>query len=240
MLTPARSTRPSDPPPEPSDESLLARLRDGESHACEILMRRYNRRLFRVTRSILRDADAAQDAMQEAWLRAFTNLDRYHTPGNFGAWLTRIAINEALMKKRKDHRYAPLAAAPETEDEDSAAETQVLATTPEDLAAGRELRQLIEAAVDRLPDGFRVVFVLRAIEQLSVEETAACLEIPVPTVKTRFHRARGLMQAALYQDIQAVGLTAFDFAGARCDRMVATVLERLRLRTADDAVRALD
>jgi RNA polymerase sigma-70 factor (ECF subfamily) len=232
MLTPAHDARPPDPPSEPSDEALVARIRGGEQSGYEILMRRYNRRLFRVTRSILRDADEAQDAMQEAWLRAFTHLDSFRAPGNFAAWLTRIAINEALMKKRKDQHYAPAAAAPETEDDDSTTETPVLATTPEDLAAGGELRQLIEAAVDRLPDGFRVVFVLRAIEQLSVEETAACLDIPVPTVKTRFHRARGLMQEALYGHIQAVGLSAFDFAGARCDRMVATVLERVRSGTA--------
>ena len=212
---------------EPPDENLVARMRTGDTGAYEIILRRYNRRLFRVTRSILRDDDDAQDAMQEAYVRAFTNLGDYRTPGNFGAWLTRIAINEALMKKRKDRRYTSSDAAP-TPDEDEAA-TQEPAPGPgtEELAANGELRRLIEVAVDRLPESFRTVFVLRAIEQLSIEETAACLDIPAATVKTRFHRARGLMQQSLDHYIDAAGLTVFDFAGPRCDRMVADVLAHL-------------
>lgn len=209
------------------DETLIARLRAGDASAYEVVLRRYNRRLFRVTRSILRDDDDAQDAMQEAYVRAFTNLGDYRTPGNFGAWLTRIAVNEALMKKRRDKRYAPRDAAPLHDEDDAAAEEPAPGPGTEDMAANGELRHLIEAAVDRLPEGFRTVFVLRAIEQLSIEETATCLDIPVATVKTRFHRARGLMQQALIRYIDAAGLTAFDFAGPRCDRMVDTVLARL-------------
>jgi len=211
------------------DETLIVRLRAGDAGAYEILLRRYNRRLFRVTRSILRDDDDAQDAMLEAYVRAFTNLGDFRAPGNFGAWLTRIAVNEALMKKRSDKRFAPRDAAPRHDEDEGDARTQRPApgAGTEDLAANGELRRLIEAAVDRLPEGFRTVFVLRAIEQLSVEETVGCLGIPAATVKTRFHRARGLMQQALTRHIDAAGLTAFDFAGARCDRMVATVLARL-------------
>ncbi len=209
------------------DETLIARIRMGDASAYEVVLRRYNRRLFRVTRSILRDDDDAQDAMQEAYVRAFTSLGDYRTPGNFGAWLTRITVNEALMKKRKDKRYAPRDATPLRDEDDAVTEESAPGPGTEDLAANGELRHLIEAAVDRLPEGFRTVFVLRAIEQLSIEETAACLDIPVATVKTRFHRARGLMQQALTHHIDAAGLTAFDFAGARCDRMVATVLARL-------------
>jgi len=214
---------PGEPPAEISDEAVLARVRAGDVQAYEIIIRRYNRRLFRVTRSILRDDDAAQDAMQDAYVRAFTRLASFRAPGSFGAWLTRIAVNEALMSKRKDRRYTPLA---DDEDED-AAPMPVRTETPEDLAAGGELRHLIEAAVDRLPHGFRTVFVLRAIEQLSVDETAVCLDIEPATVKTRFHRARGLMQQALRGHIEAAGLKAFDFDGPRCDRIVAAVLERL-------------
>lgn len=209
------------------DEALIARIRAGDASAYEVVLRRYNRRLFRVTRSILRDDNDAQDAMQEAYVRAFTNLGDYRTPGNFGAWLTRIAINEALMKKRRDKRYALRDAAPLHDEDDAAAEELAPGPGTEDLAANGELRHLIETAVDRLPEGFRTVFVLRAIEQLSIEETAACLDIPVATVKTRFYRARGLMQQTLTRYLDAAGLTAFDFAGARCDRMVATVLARL-------------
>jgi RNA polymerase sigma-70 factor (ECF subfamily) len=201
-------------------------MRAGDTGAYEIVLRRYNRRLFRVTRSILRDDDDAQDAMQEAYVRAFTHLGDYHTPGNFGAWLTRIAINEALMKKRRDQRLEH-AAASDTDEDDIMMQTPAPGAGTEDLAANGELRRLIETAVDRLPDNCRTVFVLRAIEQLSIEETAAHLDIPAATVKTKFHRARGLMQQALVDHIEAAGLAAFDFAGSRCDRMVAAVLARV-------------
>ena len=218
---------------EPPDEALIARMRAGDTSAYEIMLRRYNRRLYRVTRSILRDDDDAQDAMQEAYVRAFTNLGDYRTPGNFGAWLTRIAVNEALMKKRRDKRFAPRDAAPLHDEDAAGAEQPAAGASTEDLAANGELRHLIEASVDRLPESFRAVFVLRAIEQLSIEETAACLDIPTPTVKTRFHRARGLMQQALARYVEAAGLSAFDFAGPRCDRMVETVLARLVLSRAN-------
>jgi len=216
------------PTADVSDDTLVARARIGDAPAHELIMRRYNRRLYRVTRGILRDSDAAQDAIQEAYIRAFTNLESYRAPGNFAAWLTRIAVNEALMRKRKDQRYLPLATADEENGE--LVPHPVQHDTPEDLAAGGELRRLIEIAVDRLPDSFRTVFMLRAIEQLSVEETAASLDIPAATVKTRFHRARGLMQQALNDDIEAAGLKAFDFDGPRCDRIVEAVLERLKIR----------
>lgn len=209
------------------DETLIARIRAGDTSGYETILRRYNRRLFRVTRSILRDDDDAQDAMQEAYVRAFTHLGDYHTAGNFGAWLTRIAVNEALMKKRSDKRYASRDATPLHDEDDAMAQVPAPDTSAEDLAASGELRHLIEVAVDRLPEGFRTVFVLRAIEQLSIEETATCLGIPAATVKTRFHRARGLMQQALTQHIDAAGPGAFDFDGPRCDRMVAAVLARL-------------
>jgi RNA polymerase sigma-70 factor (ECF subfamily) len=212
---------------EPPDESLVARIRAGETGAYEVILRRYNRRLFRVTRSILRNDDDAQDAMQEAYVRAFTKLADYRTPGNFGAWLTRIAINEALMKKRSDRRFAPLDAARLQDENELITDEPAAGTGTEELAANGELRRLIETAVDQLPEAFRTVFVLRAFEQLSIEETATCLKIPVATVKTRFHRARGLMQQALTRHIDTAGLTAFDFAGPRCDRMVAVVLGRL-------------
>lgn len=212
------------------DETLIARIRAGDTSGYETLLRRYNRRLFRVTRGILRDDDDAQDAMQEAYVRAFTHLGDYHTAGNFGAWLTRIAVNEALMKKRSDKQYAARAASPlrdEDDEDDAMAQAPATGAGTEDLAASGEWRHLIEAAVDGLPEGFRTVFVLRAIEQLSIEETAACLGIPAATVKTRFHRARGLMQQALTRHIDAAGPAAFDFDGPRCDRMVAAVLARL-------------
>lgn len=211
---------------DPTDETVIARIRAGDAAAYEIIMRRYNRRLFRVTRSILRDDDDAQDAMQEAYVRAFTRLADFAAPGSFGAWLTRIAVNEALMRKRKDQRFEHVDAAAADED-DAMSQTPAPGAGTEELAANDELRHLIEVAVDRLPDNCRTVFVLRAIEQLSIEETASHLDIPPATVKTRFHRARGLMQQALAVHIGAAGLHTFDFAGARCDCMVAAVLARV-------------
>lgn len=226
-MTAALDTRAADDKSaELPDEALVARMRAGDPSAYEVMLRRYNRRLFRVTRSILRDDDDAQDAMQEAYVRAFTRLAEFRTPGNFGAWLTRIAINEALMKNRRDQRLEHPDATTSDED-DYNGQTPAMSAGTEDLAANGELRQLIETAVDHLPDHCRTVFVLRAIEQLSIEETAAHLDIPPATVKTRFHRARGLMQQALAVHIEAAGLGAFDFAGPRCDRIVARVLARV-------------
>lgn len=209
------------------DDAVIARVRRGDTALYEIIIRRHNRRLYRAVRSILRDDDAAQDAMQEAYVRAYTHLDAYREQGHFAAWLTRIAVNEALMRKRKDGRYVPLDTS--TADEEDTVQPKEIANevTPERLAGGGELRRLIESAVDRLPDGFRAVFVLRAIEQLSVNEVASCLDIPEATVRTRYHRARDLMRRNLDRYIDAAGENAFDFAGARCDRMVASVLARL-------------
>lgn len=212
---------------ESADDALIARIRAGDASAYEPIMRRYNRRLFRVTRSILSDDDDAQDAMQEAYVRAFTRLDEFRLPGNFGAWLTRIAVNEALMIKRRSHRFAKWRSPSADDEDDPIAQEPTSGPGTEDAAANRELRRLIEAAVDDLPVPFRTVFVLRALEQLSVEETATCLDIPVATVKTRFHRARSMMQQSLDRHIEAASLTVFDFAGPRCDRMVAAVLARL-------------
>ncbi|BAU48349.1 RNA polymerase sigma factor [Sulfurifustis variabilis] len=209
------------------DEALVARVRAGDVRAYALVVRRYNRRLFRIARSILRDDDAAQDAMQEAYIRAYLHLDTFRAPGNFAAWLARITVNEALMRKRKDQRYTPLDAAGTDDERASGGSLAPASESPEASAGAGELRRLVEAAVDRLPEGFRTVFVLRAIEQLSVEETAACLGVPETTVKTRFHRARLLMQQALHAHVEAAGREAFDFAGPRCDRMVAVVLARL-------------
>jgi RNA polymerase sigma-70 factor (ECF subfamily) len=227
MLVAQNANRPAGSTAEPSDETLIARIRAGDASAYEPIMRRYNRRLFRITRSILSDGDDAQDAMQEAYVRSFTKLDEFRPPGHFGAWLTRIAVNEALMIKRRRHRFVAHDGAPSEDNEERIAREPTPGPGTEDAAANGELRRLIEAAVDRLPADFRTVFVLRALEQLSVEETAVCLDIPAATVKTRFHRARGLMQQSLERHIEAASLNVFDFAGPRCDRMVATVLARL-------------
>lgn len=208
--------------PVHTDEALVARLRAGETSAFELLMRRHNQRLYRLARSILRDPDDAQDAVQEAYVRAYFKLDSYVESGSFGAWLSRITMNEALMIRRR--RRQP---------NDDAMNIDLLVAPergPGELHANRELAGLIESAVDRLPVEFRTVFMLRAIQQLSVEETSVSLDIPGATVKTRLHRARKLMRRMLEAHIDEAGLEAFEFAGRRCDRIVARVMQRITNR----------
>lgn len=204
------------------DDIVIEQVRKGNTNAFEIIMRRYNQRLYRVARSILTDSDAAQDAVQQAYISAYYKLERYTPGGYFGAWLTRITINEALMIKRKaDNR---IAATKDSLDNDKLSAT---GTDPVTVQTNKELAGLIESAIEKLPDEFRYVFVLRAIQQLSTKETAESLDINETTVKTRLHRARNLMQHSLNQHIEQAGMQVYEFAGQRCDRIVRTVLEKL-------------
>jgi len=205
-----------------TDEVAIEHVRTGNTKAFEIIMRRYNQRLYRIARSILTDNDAAQDAVQQAYISAYYKLDTFTPNGNFGAWLTRITINEALMIKRKpDNRIA------ETKqilDDDKIA---AAGSDPATVYANKELAVVIESAIDKLPEEFRYVFILRTIQQLSTRETAESLAINEATVKTRLHRARSLMQHTLNQHLEQAGMHVFEFAGKRCDRMVRIVLEKL-------------
>jgi len=214
-----------------SELTAIENVRRGRIDDYEVIMRRYNQRLFRTARSILKDNDAAQDAVQEAYISAFYKLDSFAATGSFGAWLTRITVNEALMMKRKpDNRVAD-----QLDNIDSTI-LKATSTNPEEHLANDELHGLIESAIDTLPDNFRSVFVLRAVQQLSIRETADSLDIPEATVKTRFHRARNLLQEQLDQVIQEAGMHAFEFAGARCDRIVSNVLNRLKQFKNKDAL----
>ena len=186
-------------------------------------MRRHNRRLFRVARSILKDADAAEDAVQETYIRAFTHLEQYAPTGSFAAWLTRIAINEALMLKRRSRRGV---VSFDDLDIDSTWRTDAAFAVADDVEQS-SLRQLLEQALDRLPEDFRIVFVLRAVEQLSITETADCLGLNAATVKTRLHRARARLRADITRRCRREQLHLFEFGGERCDRIVAAVLARL-------------
>ncbi len=214
-------------PVPPDDAALVAALRHGEAHAFEGIMRRYNQRLFRVARSILRNETEAEDAVQESWLRAFTHMERLQDPARLGAWLARIAANEALDRLRR--RGPPLPANAEERAERVAAPGAAAPFPTPDMEKRRaEARVLIERAVDRLPENFRTVFVLRSIEELSIEETAGVLDIPRETVKTRLHRANKLLREELKGALEAAIPDAFGFDGARCDRIVANVLARLQ------------
>ena len=185
-------------------------------------MRRHNRVLYRTARAILRDDAEAEDAVQEAYLRAYRALGTFRGESRLSTWLVRIVANEALMRRRRTARSAevvPLEPGEETQMPESAG--------PEVEALRAQMRQLLEARIDRLPDGYRAVFVLRALEELSVEETAAALEIPEATVRTRHFRARSLLREALARDIDLTMEGAFSFAGERCDRIVRKVLSSI-------------
>jgi RNA polymerase sigma-70 factor (ECF subfamily) len=211
------------------DAELVRFARDGSAAAFRAIMERHNRRLFRAVRSVLKDEAEAEDALQDAYLQAFTNLDGFRGEAELSTWLMRIALNEAFGRLRRGRRASAL------NDQIEAGMGVIVdfpfqrtaAADPERLAAGSEIRRLLESAIDELPDAFRTVFVLRCVEQLSVEETAAALGVPEETVKTRLHRARGRLQATIHRQLAGSLDGAFPFGGARCARVSAAVLRRL-------------
>ncbi len=223
-MTVSSGTRPSDEPVqnEPgSDETIIARVLAGDLASFEAIMRKYNQRLFRAARAIVRDDAEAEDIVQEAYLRAYAHLGQFRGTAKFVTWLTRIAINEALARVRSRQRDVELTGAAVTLRPTAHVET------PEVRAQSQEIRCAMEAAVARLPEAFRSVFVLRQVEGLSTEETAECLEIPVETVKTRLYRSRQRLQRDLLRELDTPASDLFSFGSTRCDRLVARVLDRL-------------
>lgn len=207
---------------EPTDEAIAERVVAGEHALFELLMRRHNRRVFRATRAILKNDVEAEDAMQEAYVSAFTHLADFGGRAKFSTWLLRIAVHEALGRLRRSKRIASL-------DDESGEEDQVATTrSPEDAASDVEVRSLLEKAVDTLPLAFRAVFVMRAVEELSVGETAEALDIPEETVRTRLHRARAMLRDDLARRVEGAAPDAFGFHLSRCDRIVNAVLRRIR------------
>jgi RNA polymerase sigma-70 factor (ECF subfamily) len=205
-------------------------MRRGDGGAFAALMRRNNRRLYRLARSILKNESEAEEVVQESYVRAFTHLDGFKGEASLATWLARIVANEALGRLRRRRPSVEigdvadsLAAGPDT------GVFSFAGPSPEHAAAREEIRRLIEHAVDALPPSFRTVFILRAVEQMSIEETASCLGIPKDTVKTRFHRANRLLRQALSAQLESILDGAFPFAGARCDRIMRSVLARLGL-----------
>ena len=204
------------------DDELLRRVRAGETWLFELVMRRNNQRLYRAARAIVRDEAAAEDVMQEAYTQAFAHLDDFRGTAKLSTWLTRIAVHEALAHARKLQRLGEL-------EEETARNGPVdeIAPSPEALTSDTELRAALERAIDTLSTDFRAVFMLRAVEGLSVSETAACLSIPEDTVKTRLFRARALLRAFLSASDDARASTVFQFLVPRCNRVVDAVLRRI-------------
>lgn len=222
----AKSTAPVD---VRADEELATLAARGDDGAFERIMRRHNRLLFRTARSILKTDAEAEDALQEAYLRAWRAISTFRSDARLSTWLVRIVINEALGRLRR--RGAEVRLLDSTIDPDDSPVEDVMEGNPDarpDRAAMRsELRRIMEDRIDELPEAFRTVFMLRAVEEMSVDEVAAALELPEATVRTRFFRARGLLREGLARDVDLEMGDAFSFDGARCDRIVAGVIARL-------------
>jgi RNA polymerase sigma-70 factor (ECF subfamily) len=209
-----------------SDDEVVRRVRGGETALYEILMRRYNLRVYRVARTILRNDAEAEDVMQEAYVRAYRHLDQFAGKAKFSTWLTRIAVYEALGRIRRRGRDEDLELLSETRLHTM---TKVMAVPPdpERQTYDRELKVVLESAIDALPDLYRSVFVLRAVEGLSVAETAACLEVGAEAVKTRFHRARAFLREEIRRRAGVVAADVLPFHLSRCDRVVDAVFKRI-------------
>ena len=244
---PGAATRFGSETPAPLELGMASAVRCRTGRSCatrdarafEALMRRHNRRLFRAARSILRDADAAEDAVQETYIRAFTHLSSYAPTGSFAAWLTRIAINEALMLRRRLKR--PTLSLDEI-DVGRGIRCSVLAPDAR-VCYVRQLGTSEHSPASRTgarppAADFRIVFVLREVEQLSIAETADCLGLNAATVKTRLHRARARLRAVLTRRLRREQLHLFDFGGERCDRIVAAVHARLSAGAASRSISA--
>ena len=216
-----------------TDLDLARRVSSRDEDAIRMLMQRHNQRLFRTARAILRDDAEAEDVVQEAYLKAIDAMGTFRGDAQLGTWLVRITANEALTRLRRKRRSAEVITlagdmAPDDAPPVDAAEER--SRSPDVQALRAETRRIVEARIDSLPEAFRAVFVMRAVEEFSVEETAAALDIPEATVRTRFFRARGLLREALARDLDMAVDGAFGFDGERCARLVERVLAELARR----------
>jgi RNA polymerase sigma-70 factor, ECF subfamily len=212
-----------------TDDQVVTRVLNGDIALWEIVMRRYNQRLFRVVRSILKDDSQAEDIVQEAYVRAYEHLSEFEGRAKFSTWLTKIAIYEAYARLRRfEHQNVHSI----SELEDHGLYMKSNERDPERRAFDGEVSMLLERAFDSLSDDYRSVFMLREIEGLSTAETAECLDISEDNVKTRLHRARTSLQRELYSAAGATTRTAFQFLGPRCDRLVARVMTRIQAHPA--------
>jgi len=218
------------------DLQLARRVASGDIAAFERVLRRFNRSLYRVARAIVKDDAEAEDVLQDAMLRAYRSMSTFRGDARLSTWLVRIVANEALGRLRQRSRRGAVVPlhpdAPDVAEFDisaDAAQSEPLSVRrdPEREAMRVEMRRLLESRIDALPDAFRVVFVLRALEDLNVDETAQCLGIPPATVRTRFFRAKNLLREALSLEIDRAYEDAFEFGGHRCDRITAAVLARI-------------
>jgi RNA polymerase sigma-70 factor, ECF subfamily len=208
-----------------SDEEVVERVVAGDTALYEVVMRRYNTRLYRVARAILKNDGEAEDVMQDAYVRAFQHLGQFSGRAKFSTWLTRIAVHEALARAHKARRF---------EDWDDMNENQQdligatpLSSTPESETASVEMSKILEQAIESLPEQYRTVVMMRDLEEMTTAETAECLSITQENVKIRLHRAHGMLRKELYANARISAADAFPFHAPRCDRIVASVFARL-------------
>ncbi len=209
-----------------SDTDVIARIQKGDTDAFEIIMRRYNQRLYRIARSIVRDDHEAMDVLQDTYIKAYDQLHKFRGPDGFVHWLSRITTNEALMHIRKHSRIKyilddPMYTLPGIESNEKQPLSEV---------ANQQLHKLLENAIDTLPVDSRSVFVMRTIQKLSTRETALSLGLTEQTVKTRLHRAKRMIRKIFEEHLESAGLNIHEFAGDRCDFVVLAVLNRLFIR----------
>lgn len=208
-----------------SDEEIVRRVLAGETQLYELLMRRYNQRLYRAARAVVKNDAEAEDVMQDTHVRAYVHLDQFKSEAKFSSWIVRIAINESLARVRRSGRMTDLELVSEL---DPASMTNMPnPPSPEQQAFSAELKQLLETSIEQLPLASRVAFVLRHVEGLSTAEAADCLEITEQALKTRVHRARTLLREELLDRVGAATTETFAFHASRCDRVVAAVMTTL-------------
>jgi len=217
--------------PDMPDADLARCVAAGQRGAFELLMRRHNQALYRTARSILRHDGDAEDVLQDAYLQAFRAIASFRADASLATWLTRIVINAAIARSRQGKRRAEVVQLDGMTELPPDATGEAMSPAPDDSpersAMRAQMRQVLEKTIDGLPDVYRTVFVLRAVEEMSGEEVAACLDIPEATVRSRFFRARSLLRTALALEVDCALESAYAFDGARCDRIVAGVLVRL-------------
>jgi len=214
------------------DAALVVRVQRADARAFAVLMRRYNRRLYRTARAILKDDTAAEDAVQEGYVAAWRHIGEFRGDAQIGTWLTRIVVNQALQALRKTRREQVVVLFDEPPDErerntDTAIADSLAPGAPENTMLRAEMRRLIERKIDELPEAYRTVFMLREVEDMTVEETAAALGIPTATVRSRLFRAKARLRDALAEELDTATQEVFGFDGERCDRIVHAVLARI-------------
>jgi RNA polymerase sigma factor (sigma-70 family) len=213
------------------DAALVGQVQHGDRQAFRHVMRRSNQRLFRVARGVVNDDAEAEDIVQEAYVHAYEKIGSFRGDASLLTWLTRIVLNEAygrLRKRRPTVDIDEIETAQSNDGRVVAFPSKFGSEDPAASAARDQIRRLVEHAIDKLPEPFRIVFVMREIEECTVEETAASLDLRPETVKTRLYRARRLLRAALHDTLATTMTDAFPFMGARCDRVTETVMQRLQ------------